>query len=416
MSVTNPWFYCLVMLLFIAEGAILPRFLPFHRDLNRSEIDSQRLSALDGLRGVLALSVFFTHATSYYYFEKLGLWDFPPSNFYSQMAVFPVTMFFFITGFLFWAKLAKSGRIPARRFFYHRMGRLGGAYGLACVLLFLLVAVVSGFHRNVPWRELVGEIVAYAAFSGAGHPLNDVRSSGLWLGQAWTLRFEWIFYLTLPALGWFARRRFGFTILLAPAAVMLFLILQLSLSGTSARVASLIASYLNFLVFGFGVGMLAATLKPAPHHVQWMRSGAAAMVTLVSIGATVFFVKPTYGWLESLGLAAGFVCVCFGNNWFGLLTSNPLIFLGRISYSFYLLHMLVLTSGLLLLRKFVPVASLDALSWWGYMSLCGVFAVLIAAFSYQYFEHPFLRPTHSSPTVSRDRGTAVDAAASHSQG
>src|SRR5215831_10336705 len=93
-----PYFACMGLLLAIAatplfKAADVP---PNPRD--------DRLSTLDGLRGFLALCVFFQHATLY------G----PPASapgFYFYNGQVGVETFFMITGYLFWSRLvAQRGR------------------------------------------------------------------------------------------------------------------------------------------------------------------------------------------------------------------------------------------------------------------------------------------------------------------
>lgn len=377
------------MLFFIGEGWVLSKLIPFHRALAEAEQSGGHILALDGLRGVLALSVFFTHASSYYYFVRTQQWGVPPTNFYRQMAIFPVSMFFFITGYLFWSKLRKSDKFPAGLFLYRRLLRLGGAYLFSCVLLFLLVAAASGFRCNEPLRKLGLEGVAWLAFL-SGRDLNHVVGSRLWLGQAWSLQFEWMFYLVLPFLGWFARKRSGLLILMCLAGAVWLTVSRIHLSGTAGKIEEPIVRFLSFFLFTFSVGMVVATLGPTERWKSAARSVPASTLAIVSIGITVFFVDPAYGWLESIALALPFACVCFGNTWFGLLTSLPLRFLGRISYSFYLLHMLVLTAGLQVIGWYGHVSSVGALEYWGCILLLGACAIIISSLSYQYFEHPLL--------------------------
>jgi peptidoglycan/LPS O-acetylase OafA/YrhL len=190
-------------------------------------------------------------------------------------------------------------------------------------------------------------------------------------------------------MGWFARKRSGLVILLGLAAAAALAVNRIHLGGAAGKLEEIASRFLSFFLCAFSVGMIVATLKPD----RWKnaaRSMPAAVVAFAMIGITVFFVKPAYGWLESLALALPFACVCFGNSWFGLLTSGPLRFLGRTSYSFYLLHMLVLTAGLRIIGKYVQVSSLGAVGYWGYALLFGLVAIIVSSFSYQYFEHPLL--------------------------
>ena len=69
---------------------------------------SGRVSSLDGLRGVLALSVFFYHALLTRQFSATGQWHQNASHFYDALGPGAVAMFFMITGYLFWSKVLKE--------------------------------------------------------------------------------------------------------------------------------------------------------------------------------------------------------------------------------------------------------------------------------------------------------------------
>jgi peptidoglycan/LPS O-acetylase OafA/YrhL len=370
------------------EAWLLSLILPFHRRAHTQEVHSQRLFPLDGLRGVLAFSVFFTHAASYYFYEQTDVWKYPPSNFYSQAAIFPVSMFFFITAYLFWSKLARNPSQLKCKFLLGRVGRLAPAYITACCLLFLLAGYVGGFHRHVALSNLVVQVISWLFFWG-GVNVNGVHDSSLWLGAAWTLRYEWLFYLSLPLLSWFARRKLNTLLLLSIAAATGPLVEKFGSASRLGAPLRFLATYAHFLAFTFSVGIL-VSLLPQKRLSVWARSLPATMASLIAVGAVLFLVPPQYGLLESACLAVPFACVCMGNSCFGILSSRPLLFLGRISYSFYLLHVLVLSSVLLILKKHDILNGIAPIRYWAIAAACGVVTIFVCAFSYQFLEAPFL--------------------------
>jgi peptidoglycan/LPS O-acetylase OafA/YrhL len=376
------------MAIFILEGWFLSLVLPFHRNANEEELRAHRLVPLDGLRGVLALSVFFTHAASYYFFERTGLWESPPSNFYTQMSIFPVSMFFFITGYLFWSKLMRKPTFPARNFWMGRLGRLAPVYIAACICVFGLAAYVSGFHRQVPNAKLGLQLASWLAFWG-GEDINGVPNSKLWLGVAWTLRFEWLFYLSLPFLGWFARRRMRTVLLVALSIGVAPIVSRLGLGGLVGGVFRLFASYCRFFAYTFSVGLLVAMLPP-DRFSRMAQGKFATLLSFIAIGIALFLLPPKHGPLESAALAIPFGCICLGNTWCGLLSSRALRFLGRISYSFYLLHFLGLTIVLMTLKKYGLLDGMTPVRYWAIACGCGIATITVCAFSYQWLEYPFL--------------------------
>jgi len=391
MSATSAWFYFLLMCPFIAEAWVLSGILPFHRIQGTKELSLARVVPLDGLRGILALSVFFLHVTEFRIYETTGKWLPPVSNFYRQLGVMPVCMFFFITGYVFWLKLTRSTHIPLGQFIYARWARLSGVYFLACLLCFGLVAVESGFHSNISPAKLTFQVLAWLSFFGSGHDMNQIAGSRLWLGPAWTLRFEWMFYLSLPFLGWFAARKRRLPILLGVAAGLGFLLYHLPAGGAVKKaITDQFAPYMDFVAYTFSVGIVTAVLKIGPKLKSWMQGNVGTAISFALIAVTLFFAKPEFGWAESLLLAVPFVCVCSGNTWLGLLTSSPIRFLGRISYSFYLLHVVLMTAEIAMVKQFLNLALLSPSQYWLLAGVSGAIAIFIAAISYQYLEYPFL--------------------------
>ncbi|HEY0786663.1 MAG TPA: acyltransferase [Acidobacteriaceae bacterium] len=416
MQPTSLAFYFLLMALFLGESALLGSLLPLQRRLVEQDRQGQRLVTVDGLRGLLALSVFLHHSALYYYAHG-GAGAVIPSNFYAQMGVLPVTLFFFITGYLFWTKLGRRQSIPFVPFMRDRLRRLAPVYCLACVLFFLLVAQAAHYERQVSWARLAGEAAAWLSFVGAGHDMNGVKDSRWWLGQVWTLRLEWFFYLSLPFLGWFARRRARLPLLLAGAAVLSLVVAHSSWPGPAAGPANYLWKTLGWFALSvastFSVGMLVAVLPRRDRVTAWARSSAATVISLSLIGITALWAPAQYGWLESALLAVPFACVCLGNSWFGLLRSTGACSLGRVSYSFYLLHAFTLHVGLMLLLRVVPFSQLTPVRYWAFAAACGTVAVLVSYVTYQVLEHPFLDSARPAARLARGTQPFAEPAQDH---
>lgn len=415
MQIESIWWYFIMMAVFFAEAAVLCALLPSRWQPETGARAGARLTTMDGLRGVLALSVFLHHCALYYRCMLYGRLMTVTSNFYAQMGVMPVTLFFFITGFLFWSKLRKRQPIAWLEFLRERLARLGAAYWVACCLFFILIAASSHFHRHVSARLLGAQIVGWLSFLGAGHDMNGLPTSRAWFGQVWTLRMEWCFYLSLPLFAWFARKRLRLLLLVGCAALADFLIAHVNLPGPSNVIWKTAGDYLHFLSFAFGAGMFIAVLPQAEKLRAFARSAFALGLSILTVAVVTLWLPADYGWLESLALLLPFACVCLGNSWLGLLVSAPMQLLGRISYSFYLLHGFVLHVGLLLLQRAVPLASLSAVQYWAFAGGCGIIAVVVSCISWQFLERPFLKgiPVRELAAVEREpyKG-AVPAAAS----
>ncbi len=387
-NITSIVYYPIGLALFILEGWLLSRILPFHAKVHAAELESNRLVPLDGLRGLLALGVFFTHVLSYYYYHVSTKWDFPPCNWGAQLAVAPVCMFFYITGYLFWSKLRKTSIASIGRFWLSRVARLMPVYLFACAVAFLYAASISNFAVRVPANELTGQLISWIA-NIRMMDLNNVTDSHLWLVQAWTLRLEWMFYFCLPFLWRFARR-LRYTLLLFCLVGVITGIEQIAEKGASVHdFATFAVAFPHFFLHTFSLGILVASL-PLEGFSRIARSTIATIVSLVLMGAILLIVPPRYGVLETSVLSIPFTCICLGNTWWGLLSSRSMRFLGRISYSFYLLHLVSFTIMMNMARNYGHLVDMGPLTYWALSCAICTVIIVISAFSYQWLEYPFL--------------------------
>jgi peptidoglycan/LPS O-acetylase OafA/YrhL len=136
--------------------------------------------------------------------------------------------------------------------------------------------------------------------------------------------------------------------------------------------------------------MLVAAYRASSKIHAWARSPAAAGISIALIIATLAWAPPEYGWRESLLLAFPFAAIALGNTIFGFLESRAVRFMGRISYSFYLLHMVLLTIEIFAVTRYTPFASIGPIGYWLFAARSGAIAIFASAVSYQYLEYPFL--------------------------
>jgi peptidoglycan/LPS O-acetylase OafA/YrhL len=188
----------------LPTGLVLP-LLP----TQAGTIPRPRVAAIDGLRAFLALGVVFMHAWAFhdtYFVEKT--FELPHNPYLSESGVLAVLVFFMITGFLFWNKaIAARGRVNPFRLYRNRARRILPLYYFLCGCTLLVVLVRAGVRINEPvgvWsREMAGLIVP--GLRTTGDLLGTERK--VMIAQSWTLYYEDLFYLALPAFGLAARSR-----------------------------------------------------------------------------------------------------------------------------------------------------------------------------------------------------------------
>jgi peptidoglycan/LPS O-acetylase OafA/YrhL len=367
-----------------------------------SVMGGEKLAAIDGLRGVLALSVFVHHASCARNFFLNGRWE-PMDAVFNQMGTYAVTLFFFITGFLFWTKLQRDPRPGLARHLRSRLLRVGPAYWASVAVIVLLVAAVSRGRLQESPVALAKHIGSWVLFTLPGSVnINDVRDTWKFnAGVAWTLRLEWVFYLLIPFCGWFAGRAWRVILFLAALAALHWLAMRaVSVDAIPWVLRDLALQSALYLLLFFSGGIVAAAARP------WLKERLTALdfrrpafsaAGLAAVAATILFVEQPYGSpRETLALFLPFLLVALGNDWGGFLASRPALFLGKISYSVYLLHGIVLYLACRGLDKIFPVAEIPAAAYWVFVAALGGVVIAVAALWHRWFEAPFMRPGASA--------------------
>ena len=349
--------------------------------------------SLDGLRGILASSVFFHHAYISYLYFRTGEWIPPASRFYAQLGPTAVTMFFFISGFLFWRKMLRDPiHVGTRRLIPNRARRILPAYLLAIFMLFVMVAFMSNFQLRQPIHTVAEETLFWLLCGLpflAGPITNGFISMPLTGGIYWTLALEWIFYFLLPLLAWFRPlRRFLLCVLLAVVASFALTFVHVT-NPYLDNLHYTLQRFVHMFYAGFAIGMLAAYGLPSERVNHFLQSRWMTIVGIVLIATQMFFVPANYTFQEPLLVAPIFFMVVAGNSFFGLLTSRAFRALGAVSYSLYVLHGLLLHMLVTLLNHFHPIVAMDPLAYWGYMLVAGLMITFCAILSYRFVEKPF---------------------------
>lgn len=284
-----------------------------------------RYAAIDGMRGLLAYAVFIHHGVITWQYLHTGLWALPPSRLYTHLGQSSVALFFMVTAFLFWDKLLKAGPdMDWPGFVSSRFYRVYPVYALAVLLTVALALAATGFELRTGLLDLLRRLIGWATFKAP--PINGMDNAGQIVAYAtWSLPYELLFYAALPALAFLfspARR-------LRPAVVSLVATLALLLYFRNFSLAVLEC---------FLGGIAAAYAIRQPRFVRFARSDRGLAMALAALLATMAGFPGAYAPLPVLGLGLFFAVVAAGQDFHGLLTRQPILWLGEISYGVYLLH------------------------------------------------------------------------------
>lgn len=349
-------------------------------------LEDGRRGALDGLRGVLAISVFAHHADLTRAAAIAGSWTTPATAFVQVLGLGAVAIFFMITAYLFWSRtIALGGDLAAGRFYRARLRRIYPAFAGSIVALLAVVAWQTGFALRESPAVLVREVAGQFSLGiAAGATVNGLPHANLIdAGVTWSLAFECGFYALLPLLGRAVRARRSW---IAFAVV--------------ALVALAFARHL-WIVGCFLPGMLAAELERRPRAAAWfarfgggvaLASFALLLVATVAAPAALFTLAhgPQADVVPQLVALCGiFAGVTLGGP-LPLLERRELRFAGAISYSVYLLHAIVLYVAARSVESWMPVARMSQASYAAFVLACVPVVALVATASFVALEEPFL--------------------------
>lgn len=386
------------------------------RGLWPSSAAATPIPALDGLRAVAVLTVMLFHA----WYKGPALAEDPREITRSLMwsGHTAVQLFFVLSAFLLFIPYAQwlLGARPAPTalgFYRRRALRVGPAFWIS-----LCILVLAG-PLTLP---RLGHAGAHAFFvfnfiPGSSSQFNDVY---------WTMAVEVQFYALLPLIAravQAAARRLGVPVALAALAVG-----GLAVSMASAWIAhrytplgvvwyGLAGQYsLTLWMSAFAAGMIASVVfvalnRPATgasrNHTT--RAAGTATATVLLVCAVLLLVPPlrrvplltgndglAFGWAFAV-MIPGMV---LGPRWLRRpLEWRPVRFVGSISYSLYIWHMVVFAQIAPHLSGLSTASERVVVGFVAEAALC----IPIAFVSYQLTERPFIHRGRPRPGVERPR-------------
>lgn len=339
---------------------------------------------LEILRGLACFAVFLAHTTMYFGYLA------PRYIVSTYTGSFGVNVFFMLTAYLFWGQVLNK-RIDFNNFYLKRFFRLVPIV-ITVVTVVTLFDLILNKDRAFNVLQIIA-IVKNFMFGFGG--VNDVFSSDMYLriNTIWTLKWEWLFYLTLPILAVWPKK----------TTLVIALLLSLLTFSDVTKLFSGESDAVFFMAFFLGAITLyfEGCLKRLPARLM------ASILILISLGLMlVLFINGYKGTVHYKSLLCTlcayftflFFLVCPMN--LPAIILNALQLLGKVSYSFYLWHLSINFYGIYILKKYFVKNEIDFFSSPYHFLFFGVcmisISLTISFFSFKYIEDYFLKKGHSS--------------------
>jgi peptidoglycan/LPS O-acetylase OafA/YrhL len=320
----------------------------------------KKIDNLTGLRAFAALSVVLMHVRYGTLADKYG-----PLAFLFQNQGLGVDVFFVLSGFIlayvhhrdFMAGLTKN----ALTFFWVRLARI---YPVHLVMLLIAAFILPALFRDT-WPD-GSNAVTFIANLLLIHAWGV--TDGLTFNQvSWTISAEWGAYLCFPIIAFLTRRwpLWSFAFLALACAIAVPFVVVRVLENGLWTLKCLLYFTAGYSAYQFGA------LRP---DSRWWRLGGVVLGPLIVF---CFWAKIPYFPHAFALLAVAFILCLFKSGPIYLYANSISVYLGEISYSLYMTHVVTL----FVLRR---VAG-DILPLWIEMPVILIFAALM----YYLVERPF---------------------------
>ncbi|WP_168709147.1 acyltransferase family protein [Halomonas borealis] len=324
--------------------------------------------ALDGLRGMAALLVVVTHIST-----RTELLDVFRIYGLGQIGVM---LFFALSGFLMMhVTNGKECRDHWRNFLVRRISRVLPLYVFVVLLAFLTSFVyIDGRSLSVFGIQNFGEVIQHLAL---------LKGNGV----LWTISIEIFFYFLFPVFWWAKDKSLAhFYVLLIAVFVIQHMAYFVGGWGEVDVAFVGIIPRGHMFLLGMAIYPVVGLVKNryVVFDVLFVLAVILVVLNLQDISSELFGYS-VYIWKNPVVLLLICTIVAMGVNLkkVGCVLQNPFsIFLGKISYSLYLMHIFVLQA----LRRYTDWEVDDRLLYW---SSCLVLSVVVSYLTYLFIERPF---------------------------
>ena len=348
--------------------------------VGHAKTTSKSHASLDGLRGILAVSVFIHHSSVWYTYLHSSTWKFPESNLFNQLGHSGVELFFMISSFLFVDKLLQfeGTQFDWKSFYMKRFFRLAPLHFVLVAIIILIVFTQSDWQLQTSFYELFSSSFKWLSFGTIGFAeINGTDAAVINAGVLWSISYEWLLYFSLPILAIFISR--------AKPNIFFILIGIVFIVITSLYRVYEIQHLLSFLGGAIAPFILRYQKRRLNFNSIWF-----TLLLIFSISGIFIFHSPE-NLICKLLLTIAFTIIALGNNFFGLLEGRTLRLLGEISYSIYLIHGIILFILMHYVVGWEEVKSYNEIDYCLLVLSIVPIVVIVSLLAHRFIEKPLMR-------------------------
>jgi peptidoglycan/LPS O-acetylase OafA/YrhL len=293
----------------------------------RIQSEKREYEFLDGIRGISAIAVATCHINQHL-LSFLGFSALPETG--NRIGILGLQIFFSLSAFLF-TKQALDGILKIKNFYIQRIRRIMPLYVFASAATIFFCLYYSPYPPDA-YNKLLQQsldVLAYGTIGGISKLEVQGYNALTMIGVAWSLSYEWKFYIIFPGLVYLYRK-----------------------SPLTKGMTLVVAGFLAFRDFSntgevvwpfFAPGILVAFMARNNMKFSQFWKIILCVITLPLIGLAAAM-KGYFNWQHLLIVTGIFFCLFFAEPRF--LAAPTFRVLGQMSFSIYLLHCLVLTPAL----------------------------------------------------------------------
>ena len=390
-------------------------------------VKKEYFKGLDSLRFFAALAVFFTHVELIKKFTGFGTHWIDPEERITKFTVFQsvmskeidplspliayssalgVVFFFVLSGFLITYLLLKerqsNNSIAIGKFYLRRAFRIWPLYYLIFILGFFVLPYFEVFA--VPGQDVFfqpnfwGNLTLYALFM-PNLAFSIYTTAVPNIGQSWSIGVEEQFYLVWPLLIRKSKNVFKSILWIAGTIIALKGLILLSSPFLNSETLKVIKKFLAMsklecmALGGLGAYVL---FNKKEEILRIVYKPASQIISVLIIPALIYFMPTAFEDILHLLFSISFLVIILNvasNDKALLRFENPVLqYLGRISYGFYMFHVMCIVFTIHILDKYIGLD--NDISTPQHILLYGIsflLTVAVSSLSYHIFEKAFIR-------------------------